>query len=211
MIRDELGVFMVVREKPDKTIKQQVMVELSPAQRKAYDELANFYVTMLDDSTVIVAEQGMVMLQRLRQIATGLELLSAQVADSSKLDAVVDIIQQKPEDDYFVAGWYKASAYALRDRLVAIGMGVNVFVITGDTPIKQRTKILRDARESIKTRSDDTPVVVIGTIETLGESVNLQFLNHVIRIDRSWNPAKNRRWSTAATVPASGVMSTWTT
>jgi SNF2 family DNA or RNA helicase len=194
-IRDELGVFMVVREKPDKSIKSEIMVDLGEKQRQAYDELVDNYVTLLEDGTAVIAEQGMVMLQRCRQIATGLELLSAQVVDSSKLDAVVDIILSKPQDDYFVAGWYKASVYALRDRLQEAGIE-DVFAITGDTPIKQRPAIIRAAREAQLQQGlygSRRTVVLIGTIETLGESVNLQFLNHVIRIDRSWNPAKNRQ------------------
>jgi SNF2 family DNA or RNA helicase len=192
LIRDELGVFMVVREKPDKTIKQRIMVQLGPDQRRAYDELSAFYVTQLEDETVIVAEQGMVMLQRLRQIATGLELLSAEVVDSSKLDKAVEIVQSHPQDDFFIAGWYKASAYALRDRLRAAGYP-DVYVVTGDVSQKRRTEAIQAARATAAHRDHGKPVILIGTIETLGESVNLQFLNHVIRIDRSWNPAKNRQ------------------
>src|SRR5581483_8536591 len=54
-LRQELGVFMVVRYKhdeldlPDKTY-QTLEVQLSPAQRKAYDELRDTCVAQLESS-----------------------------------------------------------------------------------------------------------------------------------------------------------------
>jgi SNF2 family DNA or RNA helicase len=197
-IRDELGVFMIVREKTSKAVSARIDVDLRPAQRRAYDELVDDYVTQLDDGTAILAEAGVAMLTRLRQVATGLELLTHRLADSSKLDAAVEKILKYPGDDYFVAVWYKASAYALRDRLAEYG--INAWIITGDVDMKARAPIIEQTREAVKGRyfhhppeAHGTPVVLIGTIPTLGESVNLQHLNHVIRIDRSWNPALNRQ------------------
>jgi SNF2 family DNA or RNA helicase len=197
VIRDELGVFMIVREKTSKAVSARIDVDLRPAQRRAYDELVDDYVTQLDDGTAILAEAGVAMLTRLRQVASGLELLTHRLSASSKLDAAVEKILKYPEDDYFVAVWYKASAYALRDRLEAEGL--HAWVITGDVDMKARGPIIEQTREAAARKplyaqvTAQPPVVLIGTIPTLGESVNLQHLNHVIRIDRSWNPALNRQ------------------
>lgn len=134
------------------------------------------------------------MLTRLRQIASGLELLAAHMADSTKLDATVAEIQEtwnERRDDFFVAAWYRASAFSLRERLSEVG--ITAYVITGDTPTGKRPGIIAAARADAGVPNRTAPVVLIGTIPTLGESANLQFLNHVIRIDRSWNPALNRQ------------------
>jgi SNF2 family DNA or RNA helicase len=193
-LRDELGVFMVVREKPDRSIKQEIKVELTPAQRTAYDSLRDQFFAMLDDDTLVVADAGVVMLTKLREIATGLDLVSREVHDSSKLDEAERIISEYGDfDDFFVAVWYKQSAYALAERLKAHGYH-HVFVVTGDVPSgKRRDAVLREAREAAAQDRFNDPVILIGTIGTLGESVNLQYLNHLIRIDRAYNPAKNRQ------------------
>lgn len=196
-MRDEIGVFLIVREKPDKTIKRTVMLDLSSAQRYAYDELAADFMTMLDDGTAVAAQSGIVMLQKLRQIASGLDLLSDQLVDSTKLDEIVNDIQYyglARGDDFFVAGWYKASLRALVKRLE--GVGIHPYLITGDVKPADRGPIIEAARHAAMLRGGEgllPPVVLIGTIPTLGESVNLQFLNHVMRLDRSFNPALNRQ------------------
>jgi SNF2 family DNA or RNA helicase len=33
--------------------------------------------------------------------------------------------------------------------------------------------------------------VLIGSIETIGESLNLQYCSRAVRVDRHWNPGKN--------------------
>lgn len=192
-MRQELGVFTIVREKADRTTHQTLKVKLSKGQRRAYDELVEVMLTRLEDDTWVSSEAGVVQLTRLRQIASGLDLLSEKVTDSSKTDAAVKIMKKNLDHDFFVAVWYKASAHALARRLEK--EGYNVFVVTGDTPMGERTRLIQASRRlaNDKAMRGSTPVVVIGTIATMGESVNLQHLNHVIRIDRSFNPALNRQ------------------
>jgi len=186
-MRDELGVFLIIREKDDLSVANTVEVELSPGQLVAYHELQNDFVTQLEDGTAVLAQSGVVMLTRLRQVATGLDTLG-KVSDSSKIDAATQLIRDNRDDDFFVACWYKASAYALAERLR--GMAA-VSVITGDVPQNKRSEIIEATRAVVGTINE--PVVLIGTIPTLGESANLQHLNHVVRLDRSFNPALNRQ------------------
>jgi hypothetical protein len=193
---DELGVFWVVREKVSRAIELEQLVDLSPGQQKAYDELLNVLLTQLEDGTLVGADAGVVQLTRLRQVASGLELLTKNLADSTKLDRTMKVISEYEDfDDFFVAAWYKASAYGLRDRLREAGY-IHVFVVTGDMSATDRGATIKLAREAAANRQmrwDDQPVILIGTIATMGQSVNLQFLNHVIRLDRSFNPAENRQ------------------
>lgn len=187
-LRDELGVFWVIREKTSKATMKRIGVELSAGQQKAYNELANAMLTQLEDGTYVSSEAGVVELTRLRQVASGLDLLSQTIADSTKLDETVKLIRRNPQDDFFVAVWYKASAYGIQSRLSSLN--VLAFVVTGDVPIKRRAAIIAEAREA---QGAGRQVVLIGTIATVGESLNLQFLNHVVRVDRSFNPALNRQ------------------
>ncbi len=185
-MRKELGVFTVYRRKrdeldlPDKT-EQTLYVDLSPAQRKAYDSLRDEYVATLDSGENVVAIQPVVMLTRLRQVASGLGLVSGEVTDSSKLDLAVELLQDDPDEAYVVFTWFKAAANELAERL-----GGDAFVVTGDTKA-------RDRAVAIKAFQEGAGRVFIGTISTLGESVNLHRAANAIRLDRSWNPAANEQ------------------
>lgn len=187
-MRDELGRFMVLREKVNLAQRTEVKVQLSDGQRQVYDDLAEFCMAELPDGSRLKTETGVSMLGRLRQAASGLNLLSKRVDDSSKLDAAIATIQQRmPEGDDFVCfTWYKESAYALRDRLAELD--IRSYVICGDTLQDERALQIKAFQHP------DCPVrVMIGTIATMGESINLQRANHVIRIDRSFNPALNQQ------------------
>jgi hypothetical protein len=186
-LRKELATFMVYRRKEDELdlperIDVDMRIEMSPKQRKAYDDLVVSCIARLDDGSCVVADEGAPMMNKLRQIATGLDLVTDGVADSSKLDAAIELIEDSPDDDFVVFSWYKAAVHALADRLAARNIGS--FSITGDLSHARRA-------EAIARFMAGEGRVFIGTIATLGESVNLQRANQVIMLDRSFNPALN--------------------
>jgi len=185
-MRSELGVFMVYRRKDDELdlparTDQTLLVELSASQREAYNDLLATCQTQLADGTSVKAADGLVMLGRLRQIATGLDLLG-EVSDSSKLDLACDLIADAEDDAFVVFGWYKASLRALVDRLDA--RGIESFVVDGDVPQHERA-------DFISRFQDGERRVFLGTLSTLSESVTLTRANNAILLDRSWNPATN--------------------
>jgi SNF2 family DNA or RNA helicase len=185
-MRQELGVFMVYRRKedeldlPEKT-EQMLLVDLTPSQRRAYEDLRDTCVTTLDSGELVAADDGLVMLTRLRQIATGLDLVG-EVADSSKLDVALELIEDNEDEAFVVFTWYKAAAYALSDRLSQ--KNIEHFVVTGDVDHATRADYI-DRFQNGEAR------VFIGTIKTLGESVNLYRATNAIFLDRSWNPMDN--------------------
>lgn len=186
-LRRELGVFMVYRRKEDELdmparLDVDRRIELSPAQRKAYDQLRDECMTMLEDGTKVKAAEGIAMLTRLRQLATGLDLLGHEVTDSAKLDLAVEMIEDGRDDDFVVFSWYKAAVYSLRDRLAA--KGIEVFCVTGDVSHEQRDDMIARFQAG-------EGRVFIGTLATMGESHNLQRANNAIFLDRSWNPGLN--------------------
>lgn len=187
-MRHELGVFTVYRRKedeldlPSKT-EQTLLVDLSAGQRRAYNQLRDEYVTTLDSGESVLAIKPIVMLTRLRQIASGLDLVSDCIHDSTKIDLAVEMVRDDPDAAYVIFSWYKAAAYATAERLRKLGE--EVYVVTGDTPHAKRADAIRDFQNSVGGR------VFVGTISTLGESVNLHRATNAIFLDRSWNPAQN--------------------
>ncbi|MGZ6854084.1 MAG: DEAD/DEAH box helicase [Mycobacteriaceae bacterium] len=186
-MRDELGRLMVYREKENLAVPVPVHVDMSPEQARIYRQVAEECMAQLVDGTTVKAQLGVAMLTKLRQVATGLDLLSENVQDSAKLDATIETIRTHAAngDDFVVFVWYRATAYALEARL-RDELGLESWVVTGDVPQKDRTT-------AIKAFQAGERRVFIGTIPTLGESVNLQRANHVIRVDRSFNPALNQQ------------------
>lgn len=186
-MRDELGVFMVYRRKEDELpglpvkVKVTHKVALAPAQRKAYDELVETCLTELEDGTRVKAQAGIAMMTKLRQVATGLDLLG-DVVDSTKLEFAEETILDGADDVFVVFSWYKAACHALAARLKA--KGVTAAVMTGDSGDEDRRARIADFRSG-RYR------VLIGTIATMGEGINLQNANNVIFLDRALNPALN--------------------
>lgn len=185
-MRDELGRFMVYRDKESKAEVNTILVPLTESQSEAYAALQEECLARLEDGTTVKGAAGVAMLMRLRQIATGLDLFGTGIKDSSKLDVATDLIARRAaEGDQFVAFvWFKAAAHSLAERLEA--EGIESFVVTGDVAQKDRGEFIKRFQAGERT-------VFIGTIPTLGESVNLQRANHVVMIDRSYNPALNQQ------------------
>ncbi len=186
-MRSELGVFMTFRRKEDELglppkTEQTLLVELSKGQRRVYDELRDTCLARLDGGEVVTADEGLVMLTRLRQVATGLDTLGDELRDSSKLDLALEMIQDNPDEAFVVFSWFKAAARSMAERLTA--KGIDNFMVTGDVAQKHRADMIAQFQEGYGQ-------VFVGTLSTLGESVNLQRASNAVFIDRSWNPGLN--------------------
>lgn len=186
-LRHELGVFMVYRRKedeldlPDRT-EEWLPVALTTSQRKVYDELAATCMADLESGKLVAATDGLVMLTKLRQVATGLELFDDTISDSSKLDLACEIIEDNEDEAFVVFSWFKAAARAMADRLER--SGVETYCVDGDTPQGDRARYIDEFQSGQKR-------CFVGTIATMGESVNLFRANNAIFLDRSWNPSDN--------------------
>lgn len=192
-MRQELAAFMVVRIKEDELeglpaiTTQHMRVELSPSQRKVYDKLAKDFIAELPDGSSLTAPNVAVALIRLRQVATGMELLDKNESrdpgfvDSTKLEAAEEIIEATLPNKIVVFCWHRATVDALAYRLRGRGIK-NVSCVSGGTPMSKRTQIVADF-------TDGDTNVLIATIKTLGESVNLQSAADLVFIESSWTAA----------------------
>ena len=188
-LRDELGRFMTYRRKEDELdlppiLNQDIPVTLGGRQRRIYDELQRDSISDLDGMEVLSAANGGALLVRLRQVATGLNLVSGKLEDSAKLDAAVDIIKDNPDEAFVVFSFFVGAAEALARRLENVG--VKTFTVHQGVKYEDRTEYIRRFQAG-------EGRVFVGTLGTLGESVTLSRASNVVFLDRSWNPELNNQ------------------
>ena len=181
----ELGTLMVTRRKEDELdlpelIEQTVRVDLSPTQRKVYEDLARDFVAKIPGTgDVIVADGQLAAMSKLCQVATGLDL-QGKVRDSTKLDFVADLVHDAAPGKTVVFTWHREAAKRAVEYIR--GMGHEAVAITGDTKSSERELRMDFFRD------DPDCVALCATIKLLGESVNLQFADHVVFVEQSWVP-----------------------
>jgi SNF2 family DNA or RNA helicase len=186
-LRDELGRYMVYRRGEDEldlppVTLEALPVDLSSPQRRVYEELELDSIAELGRSEFISAASGGALITRLRQVATGLSLVSGELEDSSKLDVAADIVRENPDEPFVIFSYFKQAAYSLAERLQAAGIGT--FVVTSNTPHAHRADYVRRFQAG-------ECQAFIGTLGTLGESHTLDRAAQVLFLDRAWNPALN--------------------
>ncbi len=186
-MRNELARFMVQRMKEDELpdlperIDQTLWLDLSANQRKVYDDLAERFVAGLPDGNIIMAPNVVSQLVKLRQVATGLDLLGETISDSSKIDAAVDLIRDNAPNKTVVFCWHRATVDAITARLG--GIGVNSYGIHGGVSFKRRDEYVNDFQ------NNPDVVAMVATLKTLGEAVQLHAATDVIFVEQSWIPS----------------------
>jgi SNF2 family DNA or RNA helicase len=179
-LRRELGVFMVYRTKDEvfdlpPLIEQPIELDLYPEQRRVYDDMRDQFWAALEEGGINAANP-LAQMNLLRRIATYYPGVK-----SAKLDFALHELEEEPDEQFVIFTWYKDPGRALAERL-----GDDVVVVDGDVPIRHRAELLR-RHERGQAR------VLVGSIATLGESLNLQYMHEAIRLDRDWNPQVNQQ------------------
>src|SRR5690606_17502309 len=82
----------VLTELPDK-IHQRFLVELTGKQAKIYKSMERDAIATLSNGETIAAPVVIAQITRLRQIAVSTQLLSDEVAESAKFEALMELIQ----------------------------------------------------------------------------------------------------------------------
>jgi hypothetical protein len=178
-LRRELGVFSVYRRKDEvfdlpPLIHDDIELELVGEQRRAYEEVRDQFWTIIEERG-IKATNPMEQLHHLRRIAT----YHKGVGYGVKMDYALRELEESPDDQFVVFTWYKEPGHALAEAL-----GDEVVVVDGDVPIRHRGELLARHERGLAR-------ILVGSIATLGESLNLQYCHEAIRLDRDWNPEVN--------------------
>lgn len=175
---------------PEKTY-DKVWVELSPKQRRIYNQMRDRMVAWVGEheneplaASVVVAQ-----LTRLSQIA----LATPTIADdgkvlldlpSSKLEALLELVQDNPGKKFVVFSSSKKICYLAQKWMSDRGVGS--FVLSGDTPQTQRDGM-------VERFANGNAQLFIGVIEAAAEGIDgLQYATDTaVFLDRSWRTIKN--------------------
>jgi SNF2 family DNA or RNA helicase len=103
---------------------------------------------------------------------------------SPKLDAVMQMIEDNPNESFVVFSQFKQVINLLGTRLRKADVGYGIY--TGDTDKVIRDAIVRDFQLK-KIR------VFAGTIRAGGEGITLTASSTVVFVDRDWSPSKNKQ------------------
>lgn len=174
---------------PDKTYADPIWVDLTPKQRKAYNQMKKDMIAWVgaNEDQPIAAPVTIAKLVRLQQLA----LAHADIDDvwsvtliepSSKLDALMELIKDHDEEQIVVFSQFSKIIKLLSVRLSNSKIPYASF--TGETPHKHRTQMVQDFQAG-KIR------IFAGTIKAGGVGLDLYRSSKVVFLDRSWSPAEN--------------------
>ena len=177
----------VLKDLPDKYYTT-VWVNLGSKQRKAYKAMARDMVAWVGahEDAPLVAPVVIAQLIRLQQFAIAhMEEVAGGFGmsePSAKLDAIMQILEDNPEEQIVIFSQFKQAIGLLGKRLE--DKGISYGTITGDVSDKTRAQVIEDFQEgSIR--------VFAGTIAAGGIGITLTSASTAIFIDRSWSPAIN--------------------
>jgi SNF2 family DNA or RNA helicase len=185
----------VLENLPSK-IYHKIYVDLSPTQRRIYNEMRDEMITWIEDKEAqgemaLAAPAVIAQLQRLQMIAIGTPYFNdvgkiGLTDPSSKVDAVIEILQENESEQFVVFSQFKQPLKILKNRLDKERLTYGSF--TGDDP--QRFREIHK-REFIAGKRQH----LLGTIGSGG--VGVDGLQHaacnVIFIDRNWSPMLNEQ------------------
>lgn len=204
----------VLSELPEKYYTT-VEVDLGPPQRRAYEDMRKTMLAWVGkhENEPIAAPIVVAQLTRLQQFACayaqiewvtkryrnckdeacvvantclGHKVSVVRLHDpSTKLDAVMDIIEDNPDKQIGVFSQSKQMAYMLNARLKK--RKITTAILTGDVT-KQS-----DRDELVERFQQGERQIFIGTIAAGGEGITLTAASTGIFIDRAWSPSKNKQ------------------
>ncbi len=163
-------------------------IELSPAERKHYDELRVASVTELSQEAKVEATTVLTKLLRLQQAAGG--FLRADDSErvtqigSSKLDALSDIVE-----DYVLGEGRKLVIFArFLPEVAAIGellrsKGIRYGRITGEVPLQERGEIVEDFQTNPET------MCFVAQLQTAGLGITLHAASTAVFYSVGYNLA----------------------
>src|SRR5690625_204690 len=185
--------------------ENQLIVELSPKQRKLYEQMEEDAVAWLEEHPLI-AEIPITKRIRLRQITLGVpSIVEDDVVDykdncaSSKLDALQEFIRDNPDEPLLIL--LDSAKFA---KIAAKRLGKHARPWTGDNTQREREEMLRGFGHEFK--------YLVATIPAIGEGVDglQRVCNHVIWLSRSENSILNeqaagRLYRTGQTKPVHSI------
>lgn len=158
---------------PDTTF-QTVRLEMDTKQRKAYQEMLEFFEV---EDTDISAPSVLAQMTRLRQLTTCPSTLGLTIP-SVKEQFLTEWVQDNPTTPVIVFSTFSSYLKVLMTKIKGAR------IITGTTPKDERARIVRNFQEG-------TFTVLLANIEAAGTGLTLDRAEVAIFLDRSYTPTSN--------------------
>ncbi|HEX3715118.1 MAG TPA: DEAD/DEAH box helicase [Trebonia sp.] len=190
--------FVLRRLKTDKTIisdlpdKQEMKVwcNLTAEQASLYEATVTDMLAKIDGADSDISRRGLVLatMTRLKQVCNHpAQLLgdgSRLDGRSGKLDRLEGLCEEIAADgDKALCFTQYAEFGRMLQPYLSARVGCQVFFLHGGTSRKQRDAMVARFQET------DEPVLFLLSLKAGGTGLNLTAANHVIHVDRWWNPA----------------------
>lgn len=192
-LHGEVDALMIRRKKsevltlPEKMIIS-VYVELSPEQRKLYDQAENeLQIALPGEAEPMEIENALVKGLRLKQICGTTAAIEGYEDHSSKLDEVMVRADELFESDQKVIIFtqFRAVLDCITRRLFT--MGHDPYVLHGDVPTLERPEV-------VKRWSDDTrPQPIVCMLQVAGVGLNMTAARNEFFVDKLYAPMMNQQ------------------
>jgi len=181
----------VLKDLPDKYYST-IEVELTEKQRRAYNTMREHMIAWIGahEEKALVAPVVIAQLTRLMQFSVAFGTFDDEnhpdkliLSDpSSKLDALMQIIEDNPDEQIVVFTRFKGFVNIAIERLKKAD--ISYVSLTGDTPNAERGKVV-DEFQAGKAK------IFLGTIAAGGVGITLHSASTIVFVDRDWSPALN--------------------
>lgn len=167
----------VLTDLPPKIVRD-AFLELTPAQRAAYDMAEKEGIVQLNElGDTISVQHVFELVMRLKQICN-FDPLTKESAKLEQLEADLDEVAESGRKAIIFSQWVEPLEF-LAQALRALGP----LQFHGKVPQKDRPAILEQFKQDAKKH------VLLMSYGTGSVGLNLQFANYVFLFDRWWNPA----------------------
>jgi len=188
----------VLKQLPDKVFMRRD-VEMSPKQAKAYKDIAEQLVTVLEDGTVLVANGNLAGATRLLQFASAYcEVDQGETPEdpatwlvsltdspkSSKIDELMSIIEDDPGKPMVIAAEHRQLIDLAATRMT--DAGIPFARVTGGVSADER-----DA--AVQAFQDGKIDFLLFTYKAGGVGLNLTRADTMVRLQRSWSLIDNNQ------------------
>lgn len=151
-------------------------------QRDLYNGMKDCMSAVSSNGESVDAETVLSMITRLRQICIHPKLLFESYSGGSKIDALVDLINEREGKVVVFTAFAEVAVLAEAQLLTA---GINSRAFTGSMTNKARSEAVE------KFKRGDVQVLIV-THKTGGEGLNLTEADRAIFLDLAWHPAGNK-------------------
>jgi SNF2 family DNA or RNA helicase len=152
---------------------QTIELEMNTKQKKAYNEMLNFF--MVED-TDVDASGVLAQLTRLRQICLAPELLDI-AAPSEKEKFILEWLEDNPNEQVIIFSNFSSYLKKLQGK-------IGGSLIIGETPTWKRQDIVNQFQSG-------NCKVILANIKAAGVGLTLDNASTVIFLDRAYTPAEN--------------------